>query len=209
MRSLIIFTTIFITRLQVLAKFTTLDLMNRLPTEIVRPIFELYTEATNAYNAKDWPNAARLFEQTIVSHKLRQTLESNCRNRCEENPLKYQINKNIREADKFNLGFGRISDILNENPNDENTAFGELMERVLCLKICREEHPFYAIMEHDRKYLQSWIVEDIEKKKPYDFLQFCYYKMGLYEKACQAAMTFYNAPGNREHTCDSSCVKTS
>ena len=90
MRSLIIFTTIFIiTRLQVivLAKFTTLDLMNRLPTEIVRPIFELYTEATNAYNAKDWPNAARLFEQTIVSHKLRQTLESNCRNRCEENPL--------------------------------------------------------------------------------------------------------------------------
>ena len=176
-----------------LAKFTTLDLMNRLPSVIVRPLHEIYNDALDHYNNQEWEQAANLFEQSLVSYKLRTTLESNCRNRCEESPLKYAIDRNIKEFDHFNVGMIRMTDLLNEMPNDENTAYGELMERVICLRTCRAEHPFYAILEHDRKYPVAWIIDDFKLRKPYDYLQFVYFKLEKHNKACQAALTFYNA----------------
>lgn len=174
------------------AKFTNLDLMNRLPNEVVKPIYDIYTEALDAYKSQQYSKAVTLFEQAIVSNKLRNTLEINCRNRCEENPLKYAINRHLREADKFNLGPVRLQDLLNDSPKDEYTAFGELMERVSCLKTCREEHPFYSILEYDRLNPTKWITDDFKKRLPYNYLQFAYYKTGKFVLACQAAMTYYN-----------------
>ena len=99
---------------------------------------------------------------------------------------------------RYNLGqeFARVSEFSHEFFDDEMIAFGELMERVKCLKICKEEHPFNEVFTSDQNP-PEYVLQDFENKLPYNYLQFAYFKVGQVKKACQAAMTFFNS-GNEE-----------
>ena len=129
-----------------------MDLLNRIPDGIALPLGDIYADAKYHYEKGNFEKAADLFEKAIVNYRMRNDMEVNCRMRCEENPLKYAISRHLKTADRFNLGAenARVADLINEKDNnDELLAFAELMERVNCLKTCKEEHPFYSVVEND------------------------------------------------------------
>ena len=153
-----------------------MDLMNRIPDGIALPLGDIYEDAKFHYGKGNFEKAADLFEKAIVNYRMRNDMETNCRLRCEENPLKYAISRHLKTADRFNLGAenARIGDLIKEKDhNDELIAYAELMERVSCLKTCKEEHPFYSVMQDDVYTTQDQINE-FKAKTPYNYLQFSY-----------------------------------
>ena len=128
---------------------------------------ELYKEGKEAYLANDFPGCVTLMEAALEDYKSYTALITGCKIDCHKQIVQSQSSV--------------IEHIL------EMLPFEKLVQETLCLMKCKEG----KIPETRSEFASEESRADFEGKKPYDYLQLCYYKTDQLQKAAMAAHTLH------------------
>ncbi len=113
---------------------------------------ELYTDAVDYYTNESWAEAIRLFQLALADYRHETEVKSNCLLRCRE------------KADK--------SDVLRNGLYDGGSLMLYYAIRVRrCCDLCQEN--FLG----RRSPVAQFIRDAFEKREPYNYLQFCFFKV--------------------------------
>ena len=133
---------------------------------------QLYTKGKEAYLENDFSACVALMENALQDYKSYQALITRCKRDC---------HKQIKSQSSV------IEHI------QEMVPFEKLIQETLCLMKCKEG----KIPQNRDEFASQSTRADFEAKKPYDYLQLCYYKTNDLQKAAEAAYT--NHIYNREN----------
>eukprot|EP00794_Sanderia_malayensis_P016782 gene16782-18477_t len=134
-------------------------------TQPVAAFDELYTDAVEHYTNESWTEAIKYFNLALADYRHESEVRANCLLRCRE------------KTDK--------SDIMNNGLYDGGSLMLYYAIRVKrCCDLCQET--FLG----RRSAVAQFIRNAFEKKEPYDYLQFSYFKIKRYQDAASAAFTY-------------------
>jgi len=129
---------------------------------------ETLTKATKLYFDEDYKPAIKLFEKSIINHKIVKDAQLACSKKCEKSSISKELN-------------------LDFDGHRSLEVFGNIIAEANCFKICLEEHPYRV---SKTPISEQHVSDDMEYRKQYDYLQFAYFKTNKIKKACQAAQTY-------------------
>ncbi|CAG5120358.1 unnamed protein product [Candidula unifasciata] len=129
---------------------------------------ELYEQGVRAYDDHLWYSCANKIERAVQDYKVFKHTLSNCRLEC---------SKGLRESQLANLT-SQVPDF---------STFGKFLRDADCYRRCTEE----SLDTHPQ--LTDRMESAFEKRLPYHYLQFCYYKLDRLKLAASAAYTYYLA----------------
>lgn len=128
------------------------------------PLDSAYKYALDQYTNEKWPETVEYLEVSLRLFRLLKDSEAFCNLNCSS--------VRLDDEQKFE-GFPELH------------VFGNIMKRAQCLKRCKHGLPAFRQTMPSRETM-----EDFEKREPYKFLQFAYFKSENLAKAVSAAHTF-------------------
>ncbi|ROL48673.1 Cartilage-associated protein [Anabarilius grahami] len=134
------------------------------PRHELMPLDSAYRHALDQYSEEKWPESVEFLEVSLRLYRLLRDSEAFCNLNC----------STVRLDDET-----RFSDF------PELHAFGNVMKRAQCLKRCKQGLPAFRQTLPSRE-----TIEEFEKREPYKYLQFAYFKSDNLAKAVSAAHTF-------------------
>nr|XP_055075674.1 cartilage-associated protein [Misgurnus anguillicaudatus] len=134
------------------------------PRQELMPLESAYRHALDQYGEEKWPETVEFLEVSLRLYRLLRDSEAFCNLNC----------STVRLDDE-----ARFTDF------PELHAFGNVMKRAQCLKRCKQGLPAFRQTLPSRE-----TIEEFEKREPYKFLQFAYFKSNNLAKAVSAAHTF-------------------
>ncbi|CAM4631282.1 hypothetical protein PO909_004992 [Leuciscus waleckii] len=134
------------------------------PRHELMPLDSAYRHALDQYSEEKWPETVEFLEVSLRLYRLLRDSEAFCNLNC----------STVRLDDET-----RFSDF------PELHAFGNVMRRAQCLKRCKQGLPAFRQTLPSRE-----TIEEFEKREPYKYLQFAYFKSENLAKAVSAAHTF-------------------
>eukprot|EP00062_Callorhinchus_milii_P015495 gi/632965796/ref/XP_007899069.1/ PREDICTED: cartilage-associated protein [Callorhinchus milii] len=142
------------------------------PRDELMPLESAYRYALDQYTAEKWLETVEYLEMSLRLYRLLKDSEAFC---------------------NLNCSTARLDDESHFGQFTELKVFGNLMKRAQCLKRCKQGLPAFRQSQPSKDTL-----EDFEKREPYKFLQFAYYKSNNIPKAISAAHTFLQKHPNDE-----------
>ena len=134
---------------------------------------QLYREGKEAYLSNDFSGCVQLMEAALLDQKYYTEIITRCKVDCQTQiATQSAVIEHIQEM----------------------MPFEKLIRETLCLMKCKEG----KIPQTRDEFASESTRADFESKKPYDYLQLCYYKTGQLQKAANAAYTHHIY--NMEHT---------
>ncbi|MCJ8746299.1 hypothetical protein PDJAM_G00140350 [Pangasius djambal] len=134
------------------------------PRHELMPLDSAYRHALDQYTTEKWPEAVEYLEVSLRLYRLLRDSEAFCNLNCSSARLDSEE---------------RFSDF------PELRAFGNVMKRAQCLKRCKQGLPAFRQTLPSRETLDGF-----ERREPYRYLQFAYFKSDNLAKAVSAAHTF-------------------
>ncbi|XP_043916528.1 cartilage-associated protein-like [Protopterus annectens] len=134
------------------------------PRDELMPLESAYKHALDQYTKENWQESVTYLEVSLRLYKLLKDSEAFCNLNCSKAKLE--------KEDEFS-----------EFP--ELHVFGNLVMRAHCLKRCKQGLPAFRQSQPSKETLAEF-----EKRDPYKYLQFAYFKSNQYSKAIAAAHTF-------------------
>ncbi|MCI4392061.1 hypothetical protein PGIGA_G00141770 [Pangasianodon gigas] len=134
------------------------------PRHELMPLDSAYRHALDQYTTEKWPEAVEYLEVSLRLYRLLHDSEAFCNLNCSSARLDSEE---------------RFSDF------PELRAFGNVMKRAQCLKRCKQGLPAFRQTLPSRETL-----DEFERREPYRYLQFAYFKSDNLAKAVSAAHTF-------------------
>ena len=119
---------------------------------------QLYSAAQKAYLDNDWTNCVKYMKLAVKGHRAHRDIVIECRREC-------------RKASYFS----EDKAIFVGDPELE--FFEGITKEALCLMDCKRRRTAGKLSRGDE--IASGVIDDFEKKKPYDYLQLCYYQVGI------------------------------
>lgn len=134
------------------------------PRHELMPLESAYRHALDQYSTEKWKETVEFLEVSLRLYRLLRDSEAFCNLNC----------SSVRFDQEE-----RFSDF------PELHAFGNVMKRAQCLKRCKQGLPAFRQTLPSRE-----TVEEFERREPYKYLQFAYFKSDNVAKAVSAAHTF-------------------
>ncbi|KAJ8268141.1 hypothetical protein COCON_G00133130 [Conger conger] len=134
------------------------------PRQELMPLDSAYKYALDQYTNEKWPETVEYLEVSLRLFRLLKDSEAFC---------------------NLNCSSVRLDDEQKFESFPELHVFGNIMKRAQCLKRCKHGLPAFRQTMPSRE-----TVEDFEKREPYKYLQFAYFKSENLAKAVSAAHTF-------------------
>ncbi|XP_033885266.3 prolyl 3-hydroxylase 2-like isoform X1 [Acipenser ruthenus] len=135
----------------------------------LEPYDLLYASGVEAFYRHDYENVVRYMEKALASYtELRQT--------------KVQCRLGCNDQHPFDASFSDLA------------FFSAVLKRAACLNECMESKVGQQLSVH---LVSGDVVQDFNRRVPYNYLQLAYYKLNQLDKASAAAHTFFLA--NPEH----------
>ncbi|XP_056597998.1 cartilage-associated protein [Triplophysa dalaica] len=134
------------------------------PRHELMPLESAYRHALDKYGEEKWPEAVEFLEVSLRLYRLLRDSEAFC---------------------NLNCSTVRLDDETHFSEFPELRAFGNVMKRAQCLKRCKQGLPAFRQTLPPRE-----TIEEFEKREPYKYLQFAYFKSDNLAKAVSAAHTF-------------------
>ncbi|KAM9494313.1 cartilage-associated protein [Clarias gariepinus] len=134
------------------------------PRHELMPLDSAYRHALDQYTTEKWPETVEYMEVSLRLYRLLRDSEAFCNLNCSSARLDTEE---------------RFSDF------PELRAFGNVMKRAQCLKRCKQGLPAFRQTLPSRETL-----DEFERREPYKYLQFAYFKSNNVAKAVSAAHTF-------------------
>ena len=129
---------------------------------------QLYSEGKEAYLSNDFSGCVQRMEAALLDHKYYTEIITGCKLDCQT-----QIQRETQSAVVEHI--------------QEMMPFEKLIRETLCLMKCKEG----KIPRSRDEFATESTRADFESKKPYDYLQLCYYKTDQLQKAANAAYTHH------------------
>ena len=127
---------------------------------------QLYKQGQEAYLENNFKLCVEKMEAALEDYKHYRKVISNCKLECHRKThSKQSVVKHIKEV----------------------MPFEKLIHETLCLMKCKERQ----FGKNREEYASESTRTDFEKKKPYDYLQLCYYQTGQLQRAADAAFTHH------------------
>lgn len=123
------------------------------PRHELMPLDSAYRHALDQYSSEKWPETVEYMEVSLRLYRLLRDSEAFC-----------NLNCSSMRLDQEN----RFDDF------PELRAFGNVMKRAQCLKRCKQGLPAFRQTLPSRE-----TVEQFEKREPYKYLQFAYFKVSI------------------------------
>lgn len=134
------------------------------PRHELMPLDSAYKYALDQYTSEKWKETVDYLEVSLRLYRLLRDSEAFCNLNCSS--------VRLDNEEKFS-----------EFP--ELRVFGNVMKRAQCLKRCKQGLPAFRQSMPSRD-----TVEEFERREPYKYLQFAYFKSDNLAKAVSAAHTF-------------------
>nr|XP_006003630.1 PREDICTED: cartilage-associated protein isoform X1 [Latimeria chalumnae] len=134
------------------------------PRDELMPLESAYKYGLDQYTSENWQESVDYLEVSLRLYRLLKDSEAFCNLNCST----VRLEQEARFA-----GFPELQ------------VFGNIMKRAQCLKRCKQGLPAFRQSQPSRETM-----EDFEKREPYKFLQYAYFKANLLAKAVSAAHTF-------------------
>ncbi|XP_066546839.1 cartilage-associated protein [Amia ocellicauda] len=134
------------------------------PRQELMPLDSAYKYALDQYTGENWTESVAYLEVSLRLYRLLKDSEAFCNLNCSSVRLDSEE---------------RFSDF------PELRVFGNIMKRAQCLKRCKQGLPAFRQTMPSRD-----TVDEFERREPYKFLQYAYFKANNLAKAVSAAHTF-------------------
>ncbi|KAI3358050.1 hypothetical protein L3Q82_003068 [Scortum barcoo] len=134
------------------------------PRSELMPLESAYKYALDQYTGEKWKETVEYMEVSLRLYRLLRDSEAFCNLNC----------SSVRLEDEHKFA---------EFP--ELRAFGNVMKRAQCLKRCKQGLPAFRQTMPSRD-----TIEEFERREPYRYLQYAYFKSDNLAKAVSAAHTF-------------------
>lgn len=135
---------------------------------VLEPYDLLYDNAVEAFYSADYESVVRYMEGALSSHRQVRATRVRCRLRCQD-----------------------------QHPLDESFSdlrfFDSVLRRAACMNKCIEE----KVGTQSLHKISEDVVQDFNRRIPYNYLQQAYQKLQRPDKAAEAAHTYFQA--NPEH----------
>uniref|UniRef100_H0XR58 Cartilage associated protein n=1 Tax=Otolemur garnettii TaxID=30611 RepID=H0XR58_OTOGA len=135
------------------------------PRDELMPLESAYRHALDQYSGEHWVESVGYLEISLRLHRLLRDSEAFCHRNCSAAPLP-------EPASRF-AGYPELR------------LFGGLLRRAHCLKRCKQGLPAFRQSQPSRD-----VLAEFQRREPYKFLQFAYFKANNLPKAIAAAHTF-------------------
>ena len=119
---------------------------------------QLYLAAQKAYLDNDWTKCVKYMKLAVEGYRAHRDIVIECRRECRK------ASSASAEEDKV---------IFVGDPELE--FFERITKDALCLMDCKKRKTAGKLSRGDE--IASGVIDDFEKKKPYDYLQLCYYQV--------------------------------
>ncbi|XP_058039972.1 cartilage-associated protein isoform X2 [Ahaetulla prasina] len=137
------------------------------PRDELMPLESAYRYGLDQYSNENWPESVNYLEMSLRLYRLLRDSEAFCHLNCSSIRMEEE-----KETDRFN-GFPELR------------YFGDMLRRTQCLKRCKQGLPAFRQSQPTRE-----VLEEFQRRDPYKFLQFAYFKANNFPKAVAAAHTF-------------------
>ncbi|KAJ0003298.1 hypothetical protein NQD34_008396 [Periophthalmus magnuspinnatus] len=134
------------------------------PRQELMPLESAYKYALDQYTGEKWKETVEYIEVSLRLYRLLRDSEAFCNLNC----------SSVRLDDEEKFA---------EFP--ELRSFGNVMKRAQCLKRCKQGLPAFRQTMPSRE-----TIEEFERREPYRYLQYAYFKSDNLAKAVSAAHTF-------------------
>ncbi|XP_004635335.1 cartilage-associated protein [Octodon degus] len=135
------------------------------PRDELMPLESAYRHALDQYSGEHWAESVGYLEISLRLHRLLRDSEAFCHRNCSSAPQPEPAPDLARYP--------------------ELRLFGGLLRRAQCLKRCKQGLPAFRQSQPSRE-----VLADFQRREPYKFLQFAYFKANNLPKAIAAAHTF-------------------
>ncbi|XP_063815908.1 endoplasmic reticulum protein SC65 [Pseudophryne corroboree] len=152
------------------------------PRSELQPLQPTYAKAMDLYEAESWKEATRTLEASLRLHRLLEDSEAHCSQSCTEgSPIPgLEAEEGTEEPRDWNL---------------EQKLFGRVLSRAVCLRKCKATLPVFQQPYPDKETLQAF-----QRRDPYQYLHYTYFKTNALEKAVSAAHTYLQKNPDHEMT---------
>uniref|UniRef100_A0A8C5WEJ0 Cartilage associated protein n=1 Tax=Leptobrachium leishanense TaxID=445787 RepID=A0A8C5WEJ0_9ANUR len=150
------------------------------PRDELMPLESAYRYGLDQYGTENWPDTVNYLEISLRLYRLLRDSEAFCNLNC----------STVQMADVGLEGnVGGIKDGSHQARSlsefAELRVFGDVLKRTQCLKRCKQGLPAFRKSQPSRE-----VVEEFQRREPYKFLQYAYFKTNNLPKAIAAAHTF-------------------
>ncbi|XP_044311454.1 cartilage-associated protein [Varanus komodoensis] len=145
------------------------------PRDELMPLESAYRYGLDQYSNENWPESVSYLEMSLRLHRLLRDSEAFCHLNCSTARLEQEGGAEGQAPlppDRFD-GFPELR------------AFADILRRAQCLKRCKQGLPAFRQSQPSRE-----VLEEFQRRDPYKFLQFAYFKANNLPKAIAAAHTF-------------------
>ncbi|XP_053309868.1 endoplasmic reticulum protein SC65 [Spea bombifrons] len=155
------------------------------PRSELKPLQPTYAKALELYEGESWREATRALESSLRLHRLLQDSESFCGQSCADSAEEAPIT-GLEEEEVF----GESKDW-----SLELQLFGRVLARAVCLRKCKATLPVFQQPYPDQETLKAF-----QRRDPYLYLHYTYFKTNELEKAVSAAHTYLQKNPTHEMT---------
>uniref|UniRef100_A0A8D0B206 Cartilage associated protein n=1 Tax=Salvator merianae TaxID=96440 RepID=A0A8D0B206_SALMN len=138
------------------------------PRDELMPLESAYRHGLDQYTNEAWPESVRYLEVSLRLHRLLRDSEAFCHRNCSAAGSPGPP----AAAARFE-GFAELR------------CLAGLLRRAQCLRRCKQGLPAFRQSQPGRE-----VLEEFQRREPYKFLQFAYFKANNLPKAIAAAHTF-------------------
>ncbi|CAM4517057.1 cartilage-associated protein [Caretta caretta] len=137
------------------------------PRDELMPLESAYRYGLDQYSSENWPESVSYLEVSMRLHRLLRDSEAFCHLNCSAARLPPR-----GSPARFD-GFPELR------------LFADVLHRAQCLKRCKQGLPAFRQSQPSRE-----VLDEFQRREPYKFLQYAYYKANNFPKAIAAAHTF-------------------
>ncbi|XP_044862741.1 cartilage-associated protein isoform X1 [Mauremys mutica] len=139
------------------------------PRDELMPLESAYRYGLDQYSSENWPESVSYLEVSMRLHRLLRDSEAFCHLNCSA----ARLPPPPRGSPARFAGFPELR------------LFADVLQRAQCLKRCKQGLPAFRQSQPSRE-----VLDEFQRREPYKFLQYAYYKANNFPKAIAAAHTF-------------------
>ncbi|XP_015282911.1 PREDICTED: cartilage-associated protein [Gekko japonicus] len=159
------------------------------PRDELMPLESAYRYGLDQYSNENWPESVNYLEVSLRLHRLLRDSEAFCHINCSTVRMEEEEEEEEEEGGAAaGVGAGDSQGHLPPGRFQgfpELRYFGDLLRRAQCLKRCKQGLPAFRQSQPSRE-----VLEEFQRREPYKFLQYAYFKANNFPKAIAAAHTF-------------------
>lgn len=133
-----------------------------------------FHKGIKAYKDERWSECIAQFEESLHLYKLYKSIIVNCRTKCNSQDFEPIVKEDIGDLKAYEIIF----------------------HRKLCLSKCKENGFKELNLQSD---IGDSVLNNMQARKPYEYLHICYFQMNMMPKAASSAYTYLIAnPGDEK-----------